>query len=559
VNKSYDVVIIGSGFGGAITACRLAEEGRTVCLIEKGKRWKKEEFPRTPYQVADGAFWDETRRRGFIEYQSFPQMDVIHGCGVGGGSLHYFNVNKQPPSAIFDDPRWPEEITLRMLAPCYRVSRRMLGATPLHANGRQLPLRTRAFWAAAQASDRDPELMDIAVYTGPPRNSQSGCIYCGDCLLGCQVHAKNTLDLNYIRRAEEHGAVVLPQHKAQVIEPSGRRYAIHISDLRQNGADGKSHFCLSAKTVIVAAGTLGTNELLLKCRNVHRTLPRLSDKLGCGFSGNGDYLLAGTLYKDTVVDPSSGPSITAAISFAEEGQHICIQDLGYSDPLAWYINALIPTYQRVHQLTLFGWDYLLSSLGVRQPSRVDANLDRLIGGGITTHFLPYLGMGTDAADGSLVLDRDHHIVVHWDHSKSLRMFQLLERCLEQMSRSSGGSYLPSPLWEWPFRKLLTAHPLGGCAMSDRAEDGVVNEIGQAWYYPNLYVADGSIIPTALSVNPSATISALAEHVAFHMIHGREMKLDDERKLLSSCPPDPTLECSDNGARLLTAATTDRTE
>lgn len=552
MNKSYDAVVIGSGFGGAITACRLAQAGRSVCLLEQGQRWKRSDFPRSPYEVVNRAFWNEQQRPGFIEYRSFPRMDVIYGCGVGGGSLHYFNVNLWPASDIFDDLRWPRNIGLGRLKPYYRLSRKMLDAEPLQPEERDLPLRTRAFWAAAEAYGTEPELLNIAVYTrAAPRNSQSACIYCGDCLLGCQVHAKNTLDLNYIPLAEQYGAEVVPQHKAEFIEPNGKGYTVHVSDLRRGAAPGARTFEVSAQKVVVAAGTLGSNELLLKSRDVYKTLPRLSEALGQGFSGNGDYLLAGTFYHDTVVDPSSGPSITAGLSLVQEGQRICIQDLGYSDPLLWYINGSVPTFQRWQQLTLLGWDYLLSSLGVKQQGRMDAGLDRLLRGGITTNFLPYLGMGTDAADGSLALDQDDRIVVHWDHSKSLRMFQLMERCLEEISRSSGGTYLRSPLWEWPIRKLLTAHPLGGCAMSDREQDGVVDEFGQVWNYPNLYVADGSIIPTALAVNPSATISALAERVAFYMIHGREIGDDDERKLASSGAADLASERSEKvqvGAR-----------
>ncbi len=540
MNKFYNAVVIGSGFGGAITACRLAQAGQSVCLIEQGRRWGKDDFPRSPYEIASRAFWhDGQQTPGFLEYRSFPQMDVIHGCGVGGGSLHYFNVNKRPPAAIFHDPRWPKNTTLHRLEPYYRASKRMLDAKPFETGQRELPLRTRAFWSAAQACGRDPELVDIAVYTqAVPRNSQSACIRCGNCLFGCQVHAKNTLDLNYIPLAEHHGAQVFPQHKAEAIERKGKSFVVHISDLRQ-GTTVK----VTAEKVIVSAGTLGSNELLLKCRDVYKTMPRLSTALGRGFSGNGDFLLAGTLYDDTPVDPGSGPNITAGFSVAEEGEHIYIEDLGYFDALLSYINDTIPTYQRWHQLLAVGSDYLLSSLGVRQQSRMDTGFDRLFRDEITTNFLPYLGMGTDAADGSLTLDQDNHIVVNWDHWKSLPMFRLMERHLEELSRSSGGRYLTSPLWEWPFRKLLTAHPLGGCAMSNRKQDGVVNEYGEVWSYPNLYVADGSILPSALAVNPSATISALAERIAFHIVHGRDIRDDeDEQQLWPPGAADARLGC-----------------
>lgn len=519
MKNHYDVIVIGSGFGGAITGCRLAQSGRSVCIVEKGRRWQRTEFPRSPHELESRAPWNEQRRDGLLDYRSFPRMDVIQGCGVGGGSLHYFNVAKRPPSAIFNN-RWPKSINLRSLAPYYSLAKAMLTAKTLTPNGRKLPLRTQAFWEAAQAYGGQPEFVDIAVRTdihGP--HSQSACIYCGDCLLGCQVHAKNTLDLNYIREAEHCGAEVFPQHKAEAIVPRRGGYTVRVSRLKPGARDATNDIEVSARIVVVAAGTLGSNELLLKCRDVHKTLPRLSDALGKGFSGNGDYLLAGTLYgENTVVDPGSGPSITAGLKVAAEGQHIYIEDLGYSDPLLWYINASLPTEQHLQQSLLLGWDYLLSSVGLGHTTTRHVQFERLFSGGITNRFLPYLGMGTDAADGVFTLDDQDSIALSWDHSRSLPMFRLMENCLQRMSKKSGGEYIRSFLWASPINKLLTAHPLGGCALSNSERDGVVNEFGEVWNYPNLYVADGSVIPTALAANPSATISALAERTAFHITH-----------------------------------------
>jgi cholesterol oxidase len=533
MKQLYDAVVIGSGFGGAITACRLAQAGQAVCVLEKGRRRQNTDFPRSPYELASRAIWNERQRQGFIEYRSFQHMDVIQGRGVGGGSLHYFNVNKQPPAAIFEQPRWPRSITLERMAPYYRVSREMLSAKPLEPpEGRQLPLRTQAFFEAVKAYNAQPEYLDIAVYTdSAARGSQNACIYCGSCLLGCQVNAKNTLDLNYLALAEQHQAEVYPLHSAEYIEPDGRGSKVPVIRSNPDNVRATETVTVAARTVIVAAGTLGSNELLLKCRDVYKTLPALSRALGKGFSGNGDFLLAGTLYDDKIIDPSSGPSITAGAGFASEGQYIYIEDLGFPDPLLWYINGSIPTRQRWRQVVLFAWNYVLSTLGLSDKTRMDVEFDRLFRGGATTRFLPYLGMGTDAADGVLTLDRDNDVVVNWNHAESKRLFDQMENHLRQISRASGGKYVGSFLWDWPFRKLLTAHPLGGCAMSKGPEEGVVDELGQVWNYPNLYVSDGSIIPTALAVNPSATIGAMAERVAFHMIHGREMGPTDVGVLL----------------------------
>jgi cholesterol oxidase len=158
--------------------------------------------------------------------------------------------------------------------------------------------------------------------------------------------------------------------------------------------------------------------------------------------------------------------------------------------------------------------------------RISFEADRLFRGGATTRFLPYLGMGSDAADGRLQLT-DGHIDLKWSHRGSRAMFGEMERALKSLSSSLGGEYVTSLLWRWPLRKLLTAHPLGGCVMGESKELSVTNSAGEVWDYPGLYVADGSLIPTALSVNPSLTISALAERVAFWMIHQREMDSGDD--------------------------------
>lgn len=271
---------------------------------------------------------------------------------------------------------------------------------------------------------------------------------------------------------------------------------------------------------VVSAGTLGSNELLLKCRDRNDSLPKLSDMLGKHFSGNGDFLFAGTHYHNKEIDAGRGPSITAGVGyFKGDDQHIYIEDLGFPDPFIWYLNGILSTAGRVTNAFIQAKRYLLRSFGIN----TDFEVEGLLNGGFMTNFLPYLGMGTDAADGKIKLNWRGKLKLDWHHKKSESMFSDMIGHLKEISKKSGGHFVNSPLWDWPVKKLLTAHPLGGCVMSDHPDSGVVNEWGEVWGYPGLFVADGSIVPSAISVNPSATISALAEHVAFHMIHGREMK------------------------------------
>ena len=172
---------------------------------------------------------------------------------------------------------------------------------------------------------------------------------------------------------------------------------------------------------------------------------------------------------------------------------------------------------RWEQIKHFLKIYVFRILGLSKASAFTVGMEKLFGGGITTRWLPYLGMGTDAGDGEMSLS-DDNIDIEWSHTKSKKMFNEMEEELGKLSDALEGDYKTSLLWKWPVKKLLTAHPLGGCIMGETAETGVVNEFGEVWNYPNLYVADGAIIPTALSINPSATICALSERIADHIVH-----------------------------------------
>ena len=523
MKEVYDIVVIGSGFGGSITACRLAQAGRSVCILERGKRWGKKDFPRTTGQVAR-AFWND-KDYGLLDYRTFEKIDIIQASGVGGGSLVYFNVHIRTPKEIFENPRWPKAITREVLDPYYDRAREMLEARPLTPPAEyDMPNRTQAFLAAAEAIGRKADLMEICVYTGPEKINaqgirQDGCVYCGNCMLGCHVHAKNTLDLNYIPLAEQNGAEVYPLHLVEKIEPldpvETNGYRVHFRHFDSVRRGESTLGSVIGRKVILSAGSLGTTETLLRCRDVHHLLPKLSAALGTKFSGNGDFLLAGTFEANREVDPGSGPSITAAVDFSTTRNKIMIQDLGFPDPFLWYLESGLPVPSRLKNLHLFIKKYFMRTVGLSNASAFTDGADKLFQGGVTPRFLPYLGMGTDAADGQMKLSGGN-IEIDWNSGRSREMFSEMENALKELSRGIGGNYKTSVLWGWPFRKLLTAHPLGGCVMSDTPEDGVVNEWGEVWNYPNLYVADGSIIPTALAVNPSATISALSERIAEHL-------------------------------------------
>lgn len=531
MKRRYDVVVIGSGFGGAITAGRLAQSGLHVAILEQGQRWNKEQFPRTTGQVAR-TFWLPPKHGGFLEYRTFGRIDVIQGVGVGGGSLHYFNVHLRPDERIFRNGRWPKAINRAVLEPYYDLVQASLESRPLPmAGARTAPGRTTAFMDAAKRLGMRPRLVDIAVHTGPSRENhsrvaQEGCTYCGNCLLGCHVHAKNTLDITYIAAAERrHGTEVYPLHRVEGIAPVRTGYEVSFID--GSGAAPRAGKVIGTR-VIVAGGALGSTELLLRCRDKLKSLPKLSPHLGQWFSGNGDFLVPFATRTRQSIDPAFGPSITAAVSAQVGDNLITVEDLGLPDPFFWYLEGLVPpSHRRLRGLLRLASAYVLRSIGLPAVgSPVDRRIDALVGDGRTLDVLPYLGMGTDAADGVMRLRRGR-LDIDWRHASSRRMFNDLEALIRRISKSAGGHYQTSPLWRWPLRKLLTAHPLGGCAIGDDPRTSVADHRGEVWNYPGLYVADGAVVPSALAVNPSVTIGALAERTAFWILHDREMHGEDE--------------------------------
>jgi cholesterol oxidase len=534
----YDVVVIGSGFGGAITAYNLAKAGLSVAVLEQGKRWTKEQFPRTIGRVTR-AFWRPPRHYGFLEYRAYRRIDVIQGVGVGGGSLHYFNVHMRAPEAIFRR-NWPAPLSRALLEPYYdRVQEKLESKVFAPPPGKRMPPRTLTFIEAAKQAGQQHQMLPIAVYSGPNRKNAAGiaqaaCEYCGNCMLGCHVQAKNTLDITYLAEAEsKFGAEVFPLHVVTAVAPARGQPGYEVSfrslvegsdeqcadETPVNGEQGR----VIGRKVVVAAGALGSTELLLRCRDIERTLPKLGLALGTRFSGNGDFLFAGALDTKREVDPAYGPTITAAVDCSTAEHQIHIEDLGYSDQMLWFLEGILPP--RRNRLLVFAHflrAYVLRSLGLGGGrGRVSDELARVLDESRVLRFLPFLGMGTDAADGVMRIERNQ-LDIEWNHKASRAMFREMEAAMARLSTAAGGKYATSILWKWPSRKLLTAHPLGGCVMGSNADDSVVNQRGEVWGYPGLFVSDGAIMPSALSVNPSLTIGALAERIAHWIVFGAEL-------------------------------------
>lgn len=526
MTERFDVVVIGSGFGGSVLAYRLASKGHSVVVLERGREWHTDEYPRKP---GDAWFYDPDepeRQSGWLDFRIFDDMMVAQGAGVGGGSLIYANISVDAPEHIFDRG-WPAEITYPELRPYYRRVESVLEPTPvpqgqatrrfrlvqeaaerIGAGGRfqALPLAVR-FDDEWPRDSADPFNRDNTVWSDNRFGvTQGTCVHCGNCDVGCRVQAKNTLDLNYLAGARQNGADIRPLHVVDVVRPaagSGYSVAFRAVNLEsRNSVAGE----IQAGAVVFAAGSIGSTELLLRCRDQYRTLPGLSSYLGRNWSSNGDFLTP-AFYENRDVFPSQGPTISAAIDFldgSEDGEQFFIEDGGFPNILHNLREARLRRKLTPRKLK--------AALRLLRASRKDAALSNV---------MPWFAQGIDAADGRLSLKRSwwrrkrYRLKLDWDISASEGVIEAIIAMHERLTDATGpATTLVSPTWR-VARNLVTPHPLGGCNMGPDRYRGVVDHLGQVYDYPGLYVVDGAIIPEAIGRNPSKTIAALAERIADH--------------------------------------------
>jgi cholesterol oxidase len=520
---NFDVIVIGSGFGGAITGCRLAEAGFKVLILERGRRWDNTTYPRDP---EDAWVWNHNspeKENGWVDLRVFPNMAVAQGAAVGGGSLIYASISVEAPKRVFDHG-WPQEVTYSELKPHYDTVKKFMNVQKMPDNQRNG--RTRLMKEGAEKlgyGDRF-EMLDMAVSFDPdlvydPNNlppigkekrfvnaqgvEQGTCIHLGNCDIGCDVYAKNTLDKNYIPWAEKHGAEVRPLHIVTNIEPDSVGYRVSFDRIDQSTKSRVSG-SETARIVIVAAGSLGSTELLLRCRDVNRSLPNISQFLGHNWSSNGDFLTP-ALYKDFDIHPAKGPTISSAINFLDgviDKQSFWIEDGGFPN--------LVTNVLKKHGGGLSKAAYAASLI-----KHID---DLLLKFDPFSNAMPWFAQGVDAGDGVMSMKRpwwffgERKFHLSWDVSKSRPMFDTIINTHKKLSHATGGEPLVPPTWTLAHY-LVTPHPLGGCNMGNTPGTGVVDHTGKVFGYDNLYVADAAIIPTPLGVNPSRTIGALAERIA----------------------------------------------
>jgi cholesterol oxidase len=525
VKRSYDAIVVGSGFGGGIAACRLAEAGRTVCVLERGRRWGRDDFPDSPEQVDRFVWHPRANPGGLFDVRLMRDVVVITAAGVGGGSLVYANVQLRAPPEVFQDPRWPAAITAEGLDTWYTRTEEALD--PKTTPARPALRKVDAFDAAGRRAGKTSERLPLAVHFGEPRTHpfsgvrQGGCENLARCDIGCPVHAKNTVDITYIARAESRGAEVFPLHSAKRIEPPerpGGRWRVGFED----AATGNSG-SVEAPTLVLAAGTLGSPRLLLTNR---RRLPRLSPALGGNFSGNGDAL--GLAFDAQAADVRNaendfGPVMTSALNYTAD-RHLILADGGLPPGFHGLLDvARAENVIRGWRRWLVRARDLLALLGWSDQPLHPRDLRSLeTAGGPTTpnrDALIFLMFGRDAADGQMRLTPLlRRFDIRWSKAGSEKLFEQLERTANELAKAAEATPFYA-LDGGPLGKFMTVHPLGGCPMGDDENRSVVDDAGRVRGYPGLTVLDGSIVPTALGVNPSKTIAALAERGMDRMLAG----------------------------------------
>jgi cholesterol oxidase len=508
----FDVIVIGSGFGGSPVAARLAVAGYRVLVLERGRRWQVADYPRDPQ---DPWIWDDAhpeKRHGWFDFRLFPNMAVVQGAGVGGGSLVYANISIDAKPKTFASG-WPAGITFDALGPRYEAVRAMLRNKPVPRN--QWPNRTKLVQEAAQRVGWGGkfEPLELAVtfdehwtydlpqphhskhskpFVNPQGQEQGTCVHLGECDIGCPVKARNTLDLTYLALAEQHHAEIRPLHIVRSIAEESGGYRVGFERIENAGLTPGS---VTGRLVVVSAGSLGSTELLLKCR-AQGTLPNVSPRLGEGWSSNGDFLTP-ALHPFRAVEPTRGPTITAAINLLDgtvDGQDIFIEDGGFPDFAKAAMDRATSLVGKTEQemVLIEGIRWLVN---LRMLDRV----------------MPWFAQSRDASDGVLSL-RNGRLFLDWNVAKSARTIEAVVQTHQKLALATGGAAIVPPAWAWS-QDLITPHPLGGARMGSSAADGVVDARGEVFGHRNLFVSDGAIVPKAIGLNPSKTIAALAEHIA----------------------------------------------
>lgn len=521
----FDFIVIGSGFGGSVSAHRLTEKGYRVAVMEMGRRWTPENMPATNWQIWRWFWRPSLGLRGFFNIQWFRHVAVLHGCAVGGGSITYANTLLTPGDPVWQSGSWAGLADWATdMAPYYATALRMLGVTENRVLGPADHLLRKA--AEATGVGKTFYRTRVAVFE-PPEGEVGGktypdpyfggegperttCIGCGGCMMGCRYNAKNTLDKNYLYLAEKHGAQVLAETKVVDVRPlNGKRDGAdgyEVRTVRSTAWLRKQPRRFTCRAVVFAASALGSMELLFRLKE-RGSLPLISNRLGRCVRTNSESLI-GVRVPGSTEKMSDGIAIGSGI-YLDRDTHIEATRYPEGSDALSLLSTLL-TGGRPGWMRILNWIGVLCRSLARHPVHTLRYLQPF---GWARESLIFLCMRPTECFIDMRLARSWY----WPFRKALvsrgkRIPTFIPDANEfarrtaRITRGTPMSMITEILFDIPG----TAHILGGCPMGRSAEEGVVDNRHRVFGYRNMYICDGSVLAANLGVNPSLTIAALTE-------------------------------------------------
>lgn len=527
VTYDFDQIIIGSGFGGSVSALRLTEKGNRVLILEKGKRRNDKDFAKTNLDRKNYIWMPTVGWKGVTQFSYTNKVTVIHGVGVGGGSQVYANVHFIPEDKVFSSPAWSRIRTdwKEQILPYYGLAQRMLGTTKnIYTNIADETLRKVAedigrgdsYTTVStgvlfpQDDDVQGKAMPDPYFNGdgPERNT---CQMCANCEIGCRYNAKNTLMKNYLYFAERNGAEIRPESevlKIELITPNGDGcdgYKVTIREHKENNK--KREYTVTTRGVVVSAGVMGTVPLLLRMRDQYKTLPNISKLLGQQIRTNSETL---TTANDMNVKISDGVAISSFIS-VDDDTNVEINRFGEGSNGTWLYLPYVPMVtgvgiKRIGKFLLNTIAHPIKTVKVLNPNGKAARSILFLVMQKSESFIHFEWR----RKWYRLFKKEISAVQNSDDIPLTVSFPAAEDATRRFSEKLNGE-AGSALTEILTGAPMTAHIMGGVAIGRNAQEGVVDESGEVFGYKNMRVIDGSIIPGNLGVNPSLTITALAEY------------------------------------------------
>ena len=538
----FDFIVIGSGFGGSVTAHRLGEKGYRVAVMEMGRRWTPENLPKTSWSLHRWFWRPGLALRGFFNMRFFRHVTILHGCAVGGGSITYASTMLRAPDKVWDSGSWKGLDDWQSEMPRhYDTASQMLGVTVNKILGPADRLLKKVadsagvggtFYRTSVAIFEAPEGVAGGVtypdpYFGGEGPERTTCQACGGCMMGCRHGAKNTLDMNYLYLAEKRGVKVFAETRVVNVEPlNGAQDGSHgykVATEKSTAFVMKNPRSFTCRGVVFAASALGTMELLFRLKD-RKSLPRISDKVGRYVRTNSESLI-GVRVPGTTDDLSKGVAIGSGI-YIDEHTHIeAVRYPNGSDSMSVWTTILTGGRPGPGRIGLWLKNLLVSS--ILHPIK-------------TFRIMQPFGWARESVILLCMQALDGHIDMCWERSlfspfrktlvsRGQRIPTFIPQANEfaqKMAQAAGGtamSMLPEILFDIPG----TAHCLGGCIIADSPENGVVDYRNRVFGYKNMYICDGSVIGANLGVNPSLTITALTERAMSFIPPASNTMWDDE--------------------------------